>query len=94
MKQLLFILIVFLFIKCDYVNENYVTQHVEDGCYNLCNTQGLCFVTRVRYKGKIIKSWYDNPETISDSTVCYRKQQADDFLERVKKLNKVEINCK
>jgi len=97
MKKLLLILLIPLFMSCDNKYDrvdSYINQKVKGNCWDLCNGGcDECFQTTVWYKGDIYKVWYDDLNTITDSIVCLRKKEANDYLLKLIKLDKGKVDC-
>ena len=62
-----------------------VVQEIRYNCGTLCGTESndVCYTTWV-YKGnKIVKVWWDNPDTITDSIKNKRIQDGLEYLKSI-----------
>lgn len=77
------ILCMFCFIGCSRLGGTYVEQEVRNDCGAVCKS-GHCFVTYVWYKMKIVKSWYDDVDSLSDSLINERKLRGEAIIDMLK----------
>lgn len=84
MKNIALILLALVLSGCASLFDG-VEQEVRKNCSPLVES-GTALVTYVWHDTEIVKSWYDDIETITDSIVELRQRQGDSILATLKKM--------
>lgn len=79
-KVLLIIALSSLLISCQFSPFGYVEQKIMDDWSRILCKSGTCYATYVWRSGSIIKSDYDDINTLTDSLILERKNAGERLL--------------